>query len=192
MRKQLSNDKIIEATLQLIANKGSASNVNFREVARFLGCAHTSLYNFYPNYQELLLASAQALIHQMRKTLMLSFESLESFMNAEDELSAYAKWIYEYAFTHPGWYRFLWMDYLEAAPERVLQGQPGAEALLLDVFMSHHHDKYTYEEASRILQVGHSYVHGELCKWLAGRSSYSHPDLLKKAILSHMKWLCQK
>lgn len=191
-RKQLSNDKIIEATLQLIETKGSANEVNFREIARSLNCAHTSLYNFYTSYQTLLSQAAQVLVERMRQELATRRSQFGPVSSSGGELSAYASGVIDYALEHPGLYRFLWMDYMEASRELILKGQPSPEQLLLKEFMSHSPGQYTPEEALRILQVSHSYIHGELCKWLSGRSAYPTPDQLKISLLAHLKWLCEK
>ena len=85
-RKNLTREGIIEATMALIDEKGSSSNVNFREIARALGCAHTSLYNLFPSYSELLLETGKAIMFGMRTQLMTQSRQLVADGTYENQI----------------------------------------------------------------------------------------------------------
>ena len=53
----MTADRFIDETLELIAEKGGSQEVNLREIARRIGCAHTNAYNYFVSFDELLWAA---------------------------------------------------------------------------------------------------------------------------------------
>lgn len=188
-RKQLSKEVIIEATLLLIEEKGNISKVNFREIGRSLGCAHTSLYNFFPSYNELLFAAAQTLMARMRDSLQS--EALESIKKGafDSMILAYINSVVLYALNHRGWYSFLWFEFVEIDLTSLFENQPRPEKLLLPIYLKEYKQPISNADVTMKLQIGHGFVHGELSKFLSNRSAYTSENELIESIMRHVKWL---
>lgn len=170
-RKQLTKESILEATLSLIDEKGSSHALNFREIARRMNCAHQSLYNYYESYVEL-----------QQLALKTTAERIRADLNYEGDIVAYSLQLVDFVMAHPGWYRFLWMDHLEQKVTEVLRAQQRPGVQIMASFMVSEGAGMTLEQASDYLQVGHSYVHGELVQYLSGRSQYRDPLSLREGI----------
>ncbi len=188
-RKNLTQEVIIAATLKLIEEKGSITTLNFREIARELGCAHTSLYNFFPSYQMLLMEAARTIILDMRGTLSAESRALVADGTYENPVIAYIGCVVAYALMHRGWYRFLWMDNFDMDINEVLKDQPRPEHFLLNRMREVYGNKLTEDEALMRLTIGHGFMHGELCKFLSQRNEETDAQLFTKRILTHVRWL---
>lgn len=188
-RKNLTREIILAATLKLIEEKGSITNLNFREIARELGCAHTSLYNFFPSYSALLHEAAHTIMLDMRK--VLSYEAAEKVADGtyENLVIAYIGSVAQYALAHRGWYRFLWMDTYDVDLNQVFKDQPRPEHLLLAMYQEAYGNAIAEEEALMRLNIGHGYMHGELCKFLSQRNQENDPERFTARILKQVRWL---
>lgn len=189
-RKQLTRERILEATLTLIERNGSSNAINFREIARELGCAHTSLYNFYDSFQEIKLDAVRMLVVNMRSELAQRTQLIRS--ETESIIVTYSKVVIDYALEHKGWYRFLWMDYMEHSISEVLNNQPRPEKLLLKALIEEYElqlKPLSETEAITILQVGHAYTHGELCKYLSNRSEAVNESDFKNEVIKNVQWI---
>ncbi len=188
-RKNLTREGIIEATMALIDEKGSSSNVNFREIARALGCAHTSIYNLFPSYSELLHETAKAIMLKMRTQLMAQSRQLVADGTYENPVIAYIGCVARFALDHHGWYRFLWMDYFDVDLGQIFKDQPRPELLLLDLYLETCRHKITAEEGTIRLSIGHGYLHGELCKYLSARNQVTDEQAFIDHLLKQVRWL---
>ena len=188
-RRQLSKELIINATLQLIEEKGNINKVNFREIGRSLGCAHTSLYNFFPSYNDLLFDTAQVLMTRMRDSLQLEAFELEKNGTYQSTILAYINCVILYALKHRGWYSFLWFEFVNMDLTGLFENQPRPEKLLLPIYMKECTQPISSVDASMKLQIGHGFVHGELSKYLSSRSAYTSEKELIESIMGHVKWL---
>ncbi len=189
-RKQLTKERILEATLKLIEEKGSSNAINFREIARQLGCAHTSLYNFYDSFQEIKLDAVRMLVVNMRSELAQRTQLILS--ETESIMVTYSIVVIDYALEHKGWYRFLWMDYMEHNISEVLRDQPRPEKLLLKSLIEEYKlqlKPLSEADAITILQVGHAYTHGELCKFLSNRSEALDESDFKNEVIKNIQWI---
>lgn len=183
MRKQLSKEKIVEVTLNLIDEKGSSKDVNFREIARNLGCAHTSLYNFFDSYNDILLAAIKSIVERMRT------EVIEKAKTVDEEyfIFKYLSSAFDFSVEHKGWYRFLWLDNFDRKPDEVLSSYKRPEKLFASELFKLANGKITIEEAERYQNILHSYFHGEILKYLSGRSSVVNEEFLKASIMFNSK-----
>lgn len=188
-RKNLTHEIIIAATLKLIEEKGSISNLNFREIARELGCAHTSIYHFFPSYGDLLYEVAKTIMIDMRKVLLHQSKGYVLDGTYENPVIAYIACVVEYALTHRGWYRFLWMDNFDVELNVLFKDQPRPETLLLHIYLETYDLGLSEPEALMRLNIGHGYVHGELCKFLSQRNQETQATLFLERILTHLRWL---
>ncbi len=111
-----ARERFIDETLNLIAEKGSSTEVNLREVSRRVGCAHTNAYNYFANFDELKWSA-------FRSALKLYSEAIIAGLS--DTLSGRAYFrrmignMIKFAVDNPGIYRFIGSDPLE--PEKIPQ-----------------------------------------------------------------------
>ena len=188
-QKKLSKEIIIYATIALIEEKESIHNVNFREIARRLACAHTSLYNFFPSFEALILATGMQIMIDMRQTL--TFETMERVRtgNYKRYTLAYIHSVLEFALAHPGWYRFLWLEHFDIDFSELFQNHQRPEILLLPYYISEQDQPMIASEAAIRLKLAHGFVHGELCKYLSGRSQSIEAKDFISSTLDHVTWL---
>ena len=64
MNRKLSREKIIEATLNLIDEKGS-SKIGFREIAAKLDCDQERLYDYFNDYNDVLFGAINSIVENM-------------------------------------------------------------------------------------------------------------------------------
>lgn len=90
---------------------------------------------------------------------------------------------------HPGWYRFIWFEGIGGNPSAEVTkilNKPG-EGFSDLIKMSN--KNITNERANYIGNILHSYLHGELCKWINNRSFINTREETKAIILSNLKYL---
>ena len=68
-RKQHTRERILEATLSLVAQGRGLDSLGLREVARAAGLAPTSLYNHFPDMEALGLAAVEQACRRLRSTM---------------------------------------------------------------------------------------------------------------------------
>jgi AcrR family transcriptional regulator len=100
-------DRFVEATLELIEEQGGSLQVNLREVARRVGCAHTNVYNYFEDFGELLWESMRRALDMygeaMTEGLRDDILPIDYFRRLITNLIAFPQ-------EHPGLYRFIGAD----------------------------------------------------------------------------------
>jgi len=176
---RISQEQILNTVLELVEETGSLQNVNFREIARRLECNHTNLYNYYPNFDSLRLAALSHLIQKMRTRMPL----IQPSSSPDMQIAHFVKWLARFAMQNPGWYRFLWLEQISGtAISQTLHNSPRPEALLLPLLNAYYQQQLASKQLEHIAAFAHSYIHGELCKWLTGR----HALTSKKTFVSRL------
>lgn len=176
--------KLVNITLELVDQGGGKRGVTLREVARQAGCAHTNIYNYYPNLDALLEAALKSLLlrlvgftkAQMTNEEVQDPESFARFLTAQ----------IDFALQHPGWYAFIWLDPIQ----RPIQD---AEVQQTFRFLASRFAGYVFilgkgtltdEQAKRVSDLLHTYLHGGICKLLGGRFLDLSPTEYRQQILS--------
>lgn len=176
---RINPEQILDTVLELVEETGSLQNVNFREIARRLGCNHTNLYNYYPDFDSLRLAALAHLVHKTRKLM----PTIQPSSNPETQISQFVNWLARFALQKPGWYRFVWLEQISGNDlSHAMNNIPRPEALLLPLLNAYYQQKLSMEQLERIAAFAHSFLHGELCKWLAQR----HALKSEKALTSRL------
>lgn len=186
MRKSLSEDRILEQTLELMDEKGGASGTNFREIARRLGCAHTSLYNFYGSFSELQMAA----LNEIRKRMGAYAASHMEKQNQPYGFLGYVGAVIDFNLEHMGWYRFLWMDSHPWEMEAVVSKSERPDRMFAKELMTLSGGTLDETGALRLHGVLHGYYHGELMKYINSRSAIESKEDLKETIMENLKSVC--
>jgi AcrR family transcriptional regulator len=167
----MQKETIVQATLELIQEKESASQVNMREVARALGCAHTNIYNYFEDYGDLLWAALDAAGDRFIAEVAASVKSTDRLTSS---LNRFFAGIIDFYLAHKGWLRLFWADPLKQPrpPESAVLGEERV-ARLVSLFSAAVQATYgislPQSQAYHFLHVLHCYLYGEISIYISGR-----------------------
>lgn len=162
-RKGLSRDRILSAYLGLLDEPAREGPANFRGLAVRLGCAHTNLYNFFPDWDSLRWAGAGEVLDR-------TAEFME--VGEGDPVARYVR----FALDHPAWYRLVWFDRLEGPPPPDIGSRAARATAPVAAELASARPRASREAREAALAAGHDLVHGALAKVLAGRGAYPVKD----------------
>ena len=100
-------DRYIEATLQLIAEKGGSSQVNLREISRRIGCAHTNAYNYFESREDLLWHTFRLVLRHYGKAMSAN---LNGSLSGHAYFRRLIRNMVEWSLQNPGLHRFISSD----------------------------------------------------------------------------------
>lgn len=165
---QTNKDSFVDTVLQMLQEGLMVREINLRQVARRLGCAHTNAYNYFSSFEELLWWS---LMEAMKR--MVAMAEIPQLGNAHPDYSSGKNIIETYirfALDHPAWYRLIWMEPLSGTPPQEVSDYLSVPGRILNGWLAGTITSPLPEEElhqrSRIL---HSFLHGELSKITTGR-----------------------
>lgn len=167
MNKQnLSKETIINKTIEMIEEKESLQNINMRNIAKQLKCAHTNIYNYFSNYNDL-----------QWNTLAKAIEIMNEKVFIEEDLAKIIDSYIQFSIDHKGLYRLIWYERIDGEmPEEI-------KKLLLEPRKKTYenlHKKYeNWEKVSIKIQVSLSYVHGEITIMINNRDLSENIDMIK-------------
>ncbi len=159
---------LLEAALALIDEAEGCRGVTLRAIAAQAGCAHTNVYNYFPSLESLFwesLAEAQS----------RSMESIGKYMaralpGSPEVLGAVVSATIEFARTHPGWYRLIWLEPISKdMPPGLVPRLKRPREVLTEMIRPLLGAEASPDEARRVTDMLHSYVHGEICKLITRR-----------------------
>ncbi len=147
----------VDAVLQLLEEGVSLREMNLRQVARRIGCAHTNAYNYFASYEELLWWSLKA--------------ALERLAAASDPVhSDLIETYIDFALDHPAWYRLIWLDPLAGSPpEEVTAYLPEPSRFFLEWLASTLGSSPDDQQVVNGARILHGFIHGELSAISANR-----------------------
>ncbi|WP_368900675.1 TetR/AcrR family transcriptional regulator [Oceanobacillus oncorhynchi] len=151
MRKKITQERIIDATLEIVEEKGIAG-VTIKNTAIQLGIKPPSLYNHVENLEDLLDIAANRSMRNLYEKLLTASIGLEK----KEALRAIAQEYRNFAKNNPGQYELaqkvnVWNS------EETKQISEQIVAIFLKILQ-----KYTLseEEAIHFIRVLRSYLHG--------------------------------
>ena len=186
-RKNVNKEIIIETTLRLIEEKGGIKDVNLREIAKNIGCAHTNLYNYFNSLDEIFWES---LGHVILKMINYVDTNLSNETDPEEKFYLILSNIIDFSLDHPGWYRLIWLEAIDGKPSSEVNKilhlpSQGFNEMLIKLS----NDKLSEEKANLIGDILLTYLHGELCKWINNRSFKNSRSETKMNVFSNLKYL---
>lgn len=106
-RSGATAERFVEVTLEMIEEQGGSLNVNLREVARRVGCAHTNVYNYFDGFAGLLWEAMRRAVLIYGQILVAGLHDdmapLDYFRQVVTNLSRFPQ-------EHPGLHRFISSD----------------------------------------------------------------------------------
>ncbi len=184
----LSQEVILEVHLSLISNCITPDCLNFRALARQLGCAHQSLYRYFPSYN-----------HLQQATRLKIMALIESTLAYGDSIVSFSAQLVDFALDHPKWYVYLWTldetDNISHMMREAFAGRPRPELMPLEPFLATDGQSLCENQARHFLMITHTYLHGALIQFISGRHSHTDPQLFKSEVLAHiatlLQWACK-
>lgn len=181
MKKNITKEHIVETALELIRDNNNLGGLNFREVARTLGCAHTNLYNYFSSYNDLLW-EAHAAVQEIFMEMLT--EKLTAVDTAELKLANVFETFIEMYIDNKGWFRLAWHEYIEGErPQKDIEATEAANKMVNDCISDiwnelygEHPDK---NKVKRVLHNTHCYIIGEISNYLLGRGLIENEAELK-------------
>ncbi|WP_411167546.1 TetR/AcrR family transcriptional regulator [Clostridium sp. MB05] len=185
-KKHVSKEIILETTLSLIDKNEGIKDVTLRDIAKKVGCAHTNLYNYFSSLDEIFW---EALGKVLLIMMDYSSDSLSNEKDDEEKFFLILSNLIDFSTEHPGWYRFIWFESIGGKPSpevtKILNkpGEGFSELIKIS------NKNISNEKANYIGNILHSYLHGELCKWINNRSFINTREETKAIVLSNLKYL---
>lgn len=170
-KKAISKEQIICTALDLLRDKQDLKDLNLREIARTLGCAHTNLYNYFPSYTELLW-SAHAALQNVMMTMLE--ENLSSAATAERKLKCIFDTVVQIYLDNTGWFRLSWLEYLgDERPEFDVVATSAAREQLngyvMDIWEELSRSRTDGKKVRETVHIAHCYIIGEVSNYISGR-----------------------
>ncbi len=160
LRSGTTADQFVETALDLIAETGGSIDVNLREIARRIGCAHTNLYNYFPDYPALLWEAFHRALARYADWLT---EGLDESLTPPEYLRVAITNLATFPQTNPGLYRFIASDPMptDDVPEDILETVGRMKTWLGRVILSGAESAIRPDQAAAIADVVLAYVDGE-------------------------------
>jgi AcrR family transcriptional regulator len=174
------SQRIIQAALDLIEESGGLQGVNLRQIAQRAGCAHTNIYNYFANFDDLLWEVYFQIGSKMWSDYPLGLE--EELPLAEVVRRVCVPQI-DFATRHPGWYRCMWIEPLSGPPPARLMDTRREMRDAIALKFREACPGLSVEQANEIFGVMFSYTHGALSLLVNGRiNRQPHPDYRERTI----------
>lgn len=185
MKKNISKEQVIDTVLELLKNDSDINKLNFREIARTLGCAHTNLYNYFPSYNDLLWESHSAILNNF----IMEIKSRMSDEIAKHSVTSFFEVIVNMYMDNKGWFRLSWHEYIKGErPESDIEIAKNANQFLNDYAMVICEKVFSKcpdrQRVKRILHNTHCYIIGEISNYLLGRSFADNEAEFRKYIIN--------
>ena len=161
-------DRYIDATIELIAEKGGSADVNLREISRRIGCAHTNAYNYFASREDLFW-------HALREVLRQYVSAISCGLDDSLSPRAYFRRMFrnmvEWSVENPGLHRFISSDPLdpEQIPRDIIDSVIELKNWFAKVFEVLARDRLAGDDLERLVDVTLAYMDGEVFNLINGR-----------------------
>lgn len=172
MAKGISKDLVIDTALALIDKQQGIKKLNFRDIARELGCAHTNLYNYFASFETLLWGAQQTILLRLQSGIN---KSMKNVSEPDDKLLAFFRSFIDFYLEHEGWFKLAWFEQVNSPRPQAHYDQTVDTVnvlleSLLDISLQLHHRHIGLEQMRLYLHNVHCYLLGELSIFFTGRN----------------------
>ncbi len=191
MQRKIDNnemkEKLITTTLELIEEQNGLHGVNLRQIAARAGCAHTNIYNYYQNFEDLLW---DAILRIGEIWIESSAEKYRELITLEEVVEQFASIQIDLAWERPGWYRCLWQEPLSGnLPEKVLETRRSQRDMLTRGFVKVSQNRLDQNKADRLFQLVFTFIHGSISLMINGRVVRTIQPAYKAQVLSNVRFI---
>jgi len=180
MKKSITKEQIIATTLDLIEIKQGREILTIREISKVLGCSHPNIYNYYASIDNLLWDVLELVLETMMEFVI---KKIQPEQNPDQKFQTFVSSIVIFSLNNPGWYKLLWFDEIKTeiplkTQEKVkIPGQKFAEFVL-----SLYPEIGDLKTTTSFTKLIHSYMHGEICKYITHRNFRDDREVLTESI----------
>ncbi|MDD3169434.1 MAG: TetR/AcrR family transcriptional regulator [Eubacteriales bacterium] len=189
-KNNVSKEAVVETAVRMIDESKGLRNVTLRVIAKEMGCAHTNLYNYFDNLDEIYW---QALGNVLVKMIAFCLKDTEKQKDPGEKIFQTISNIIDFSFDHEGWYRLIWFEPLSGEPTPEVRGilfQPAE--IFTRSLMEASERELSKEEADVISDIILGYLHGELSIWINHRSFIQERAEMKSKIISSIRLVYEK
>lgn len=170
MAKGISKERVIETVLALF-DKGEGK-INFRDIAREMGCAHTNLYNYFESFDAVLWEAQEAIMQRLQHGID---DGLNSTAEPEEKLTAFFRAFVDFYLAHKGWFALAWFEPLDSPRpkthyDRTVSTVNAMLKSLADISLQMNSRAVSEDDMRFTLHDVHCYIVGELAIFFSGRS----------------------
>jgi AcrR family transcriptional regulator len=182
-------ERLLDVTLELIDKRGSSRGVNLREIAKRAGCAHTNAYNYFYNLEELFWYALARLLKRMEKYMV---EKVGLVYDSNQYFEKFILGQIDFAFEHPGWYRFIWLEHISGSPPRVvMQYWEKLQADFILVIFALSKKRLSQAQSESVAEIIRGYIHGEICSLLSGKNYRSDREHIQSRIIKNAETMLE-
>lgn len=166
MTKNISKELILQKTLELINEKQGILHLNFREIARVSGCAHTNLYNYFKSFDDLLWEALKTTLDKMFVSVTKEMERIPKGKKLDH---LFLK-LTDFYLANKGLYRLMWLESInQKRPEEVNDKIIEHVRIYTHTLYEANKERISEEQAFYILHTVHCYLHGEISIFISGK-----------------------
>lgn len=165
--REINKETIIDTAKRLMEIKGP-SEISFRSVAREIGCAHTNLYNYFPDAEALILASGESVLCEI---ILAADEDTKGLKSRKARWERFYGNILRIYLDHPGWFHLLWSYPKHSTEEPEARIDDSIHAFVETAGSNLKHSR-NYAEAHDLLHTVQAYLIGELSTYFSGRTLF--------------------
>jgi AcrR family transcriptional regulator len=158
----------INTVLEMLQEGKALRNLNLRQIAKRIGCAHTNAYNYFTSYEQLLWYAQGEALRRLIHLCGGDFDELNKRYVLIEERNIIEAFI-KFALAHPSWYRLIWSEPIKGScPPEV----SSLAATPLEMMSDWLH-RSSEEQSDHIRNGGIllSFIHGELSLITSGRKT---------------------
>lgn len=167
-RTGFTAERYIEATLELVTEQGSSSQVNLREISRRIGCAHTNAYNYFESREDLLWHALRRVLHQYGEAMTSGLDETES---PSANFRSLMRNMVEWSINNPGLHRFISSDPIkpEEIPQDIIENVSTMKAWISQTLKALAGNQIDGEGLRDLVDIMLGYLDGEVFNLINGR-----------------------
>jgi len=165
-----TKNRILQVSLEMIVENKTSTTLNLREIARKAGCAHTNLYNYFHDLDDLRW---QCLVPAYKRlTGQSDFGQLNPLIRGLAQFRHFMEAYIEAIIENPGLYRFLMFEDIPGEiPQEVQSGLAEINNNFSEVIRIGGEGKISEYQLERLQDLIMAYFHGEMAN-LIGRKTF--------------------
>lgn len=163
-----TSERYIEATLELVAERGGSTQVNLREISRRIGCAHTNVYNYFESREDLLWHAIRLAIQQYGDAIAFG---LDESKTRHSNFRQFMRNMVEWPIQNPGLHRLISSDPLnpEQIPKDIINTVTIIKEWIAQVLKVLANDQVGGQNLVDLVDIILGYLDGEIFNLINGR-----------------------
>lgn len=163
-----TSERYIEATLELVAERGGSTHVNLREISRRIDCAHTNVYNYFESREDLLWHAIRRVIQQYGDAIAFGLDGAKT---RHSNFRQFMRNMVEWPIQNPGLHRLISSDPLnpEQIPQDIIDTVTIMKDWIAQMFKALANDQIEGKDLADLVDIMLGYLDGEIFNLINGR-----------------------